>query len=78
MLKHERRQFLLNQHVEDQLLCSYADLPKLGVSFHRKHLERLIKKGKFPKPVKIGYGANGRVAFRVRDIMEWINGLKAA
>jgi predicted DNA-binding transcriptional regulator AlpA len=38
-----------------------ADLRERGIKFSRQHRDRLIKAGKFPRPVKLGrapYGAN--------------------
>lgn len=39
-------------------LLSWEDVQKRGVRFSRQHRDRLIKAGKFPKPVKLGENSN--------------------
>jgi len=50
-------------------------LPELrerkGVSFHRCHLYKLIRAGKFPKPIKLG---EHRIAFVESEIDDWLRG----
>jgi predicted DNA-binding transcriptional regulator AlpA len=53
-------------------LIGYADLPTLGIGFHPVHIRRMILRGEFPTGIRVGMGPNGRVAFRVRDIVEWV------
>jgi hypothetical protein len=53
-------------------LIGYADLPTLGVRFHPIHIRRMILRGEFPAGIRLGMGPNGRVAFRIRDVMEWL------
>jgi len=36
-------------------LLDLDDLPQNGIKFSDTHLWRLIKAGRFPRPVKIGY-----------------------
>jgi prophage regulatory protein len=51
-------------------VLSIAQLDSLkGISYSRVHIYRLIKKDKFPKPIRLG--AN-RVAFVEREIDAWI------
>jgi prophage regulatory protein len=38
-------------------LLDYDDLAAKGIRYSRCHLWRLIKAGRFPKPVKLGDGA---------------------
>ena len=38
-------------------LLSYADLRDKGIKYSKVHLWRLVKEGKFPKPVQVGKGA---------------------
>jgi len=45
------------------------------VQFHRVHLDRLIKAGKFPRPVKIGENKN---AWLATEIEVWLAGRIAA
>jgi hypothetical protein len=53
-------------------LIGYADLPTLGVEFHPVHIRRMILRGEFPVGIRLGMGPNGRVAFRVRDVLDWV------
>jgi prophage regulatory protein len=39
-------------------LISRDGLREKGVRFHPKHLDKLVKAGKFPRPVKIGQNKN--------------------
>ena len=38
------------------------------VPLHPQHVRKLVRRGEFPAPVKIG----GRTAFRRRDLWAWI------
>jgi len=58
-----------------QALLSFDGLRLFGISYSRGHLYRLIKAGKFPRPVKLG---ENRVAFVRNDIVAWIDALKRA
>jgi prophage regulatory protein len=35
-----------------------ADLKARGIKFSRQHRHRLVRQGKFPKPVKLGLNTN--------------------
>jgi predicted DNA-binding transcriptional regulator AlpA len=37
------------------------------VPLHPQHIRKLVKRGEFPRPVRIG----GRTAFRRSDIRQW-------
>lgn len=52
-------------------LISFSDLPAKGIPYSVPHLYRLIKAGKFPRPVKIG---ENRVAFVDAEIDAYIDG----
>jgi prophage regulatory protein len=57
-------------------LLSMADLRLLkGVSYSRAHLFRLIRAGRFPKPIKLGENRN---AFVEAEIDQWIEARIAA
>ena len=45
---------------------------KKGIKFSPCHLHRLVKAGKFPKPIKIGSSKRGRNAFVEKEIDDWI------
>jgi prophage regulatory protein len=48
-----------------------ADLRARGIKFSRQHRDRLIKAGKFPKPVKLGTGATGVNSWLESEIEEY-------
>ena len=51
-------------------LVSMADLKSdKGIDYSRPHLYRLIKAGKFPKPLKIG---DNRIGFVEAEIEAWL------
>lgn len=49
-------------------LLSDADLRARGIKFSRQHRDRLIKAGKFPKPVKPGGDPRGANAWVEKEI----------
>jgi prophage regulatory protein len=51
-------------------LLSYEDLESKGIPYSRPHIWRLIKAGKFPKPVKIGAAKNCWVESEVDALIE--------
>jgi prophage regulatory protein len=51
-------------------LLSPDDLKaKKGIDYSRQHLHKLIRMGRFPRPVKIGENKN---AFVEKEVDEWI------
>ena len=58
-----------------QRVLSYSDLQtEKGVRFSRQWIRKLVKQGKFPKPVKIGEASIG---FIETEVDAWIEGLIA-
>ena len=67
----------MDQNSEAPLRCSSAPLEEYGfilltdlrpiIPLHPQHIRKLIRRGEFPAPVRIG----GRTAFRRRDIRDW-------
>lgn len=55
--------------MSDRLLLNLAGIQARGIPFSRQHIHRLIRQGRFPKPVKLGYSTN---AWLVSDIDRWI------
>jgi prophage regulatory protein len=39
-------------------MLSHADLQDRGIKYSRQHIHRLVKRGLFPRPVKLGGGTN--------------------
>ena len=42
------------------------------IGFHPEHLMRLSRTGKFPRPIKLGSGANCAVRFVADEIDAWL------
>ena len=51
-------------------LISIRELDGMGVSYSRAHIYRLVRAGKFPKPIKLG---ENRIAWVEAEVDEWIN-----
>ena len=50
-------------------VLDYDGLREKGIPYSRVHLWRLIKKGQFPTPIKLGEGRN---AFVESEIDKWL------
>jgi prophage regulatory protein len=48
---------------------SYRDLNERGIPYHEVHIRRLVKAGRFPRPVAIG---PGRVGFVEDEVDDWM------
>lgn len=53
-------------------LIPFDMLAEKGVPFSRRHVERLVASGAFPRPLKVGEGRGGRIAWHEDKIDEWI------
>lgn len=53
-------------------LLGFGDLHKLGITYSRAHLWRLMRAGQFPKPVALGSARYSRKAWRLKDIERFI------
>ncbi len=40
--------------------------------FCEQHVRRLVRQGRFPKPVRLGSGPHGRVGWVASEIEEWL------
>jgi prophage regulatory protein len=45
----------------------YKDLKRKGVPFSRVHVGRMVKEGRFPKPVKLGEKENCWIESEIED-----------
>jgi prophage regulatory protein len=41
-------------------------------SLSTRHLSRLVELGNFPKPLRLGSGRNGRLAFVEAEVRDWL------
>lgn len=55
-------------------LLAFSDLKAKGIPFSRQHVARLIKRGRFPAPIKLGIGTNRWISSEIDD---WIAQRKA-
>ena len=56
-----------------------ADLKaKKGWPYSRQHTYRLIKEGKFPRPIKMGEGVRARIAFDEDEVDAALKARKAS
>jgi prophage regulatory protein len=46
------------------------DLRAKGIKFSRQHLDRLVKKKKFPKPIKVGLVTNAWIDDEIDQYLE--------
>ena len=53
--------------LEDEGFILLTELRPL-IPLHPQHIRKLVRRGQFPAPVRIG----GRTAFRRREIREWM------
>jgi prophage regulatory protein len=54
----------------DMRVLPITDLgPLKGIPYSRAHIYRLMKAGKFPKPIRLG---ENRIAFVEREIDDWL------
>jgi prophage regulatory protein len=51
------------------VILSFEELRPKGVPFSKPHLNRLIRSGAFPRPVKLGPRKNGWI---LEEIDEWL------
>jgi len=60
-------------------LLSFPELrTEKGVRYSRQHLHRLVKAGKFPRPIKISGAANGANAWDEDEIDQHLETCRAA
>lgn len=64
--------------MEEKLLVDWKTLKKMGWPYSRTHTNRLIKAGVLPAPLKLGQHERGRVAWRWKDIHNFLDGLQQA
>jgi prophage regulatory protein len=57
------------KHEDRFVLLDDAGLRQLGIAFSRQHRHRLIRQGRFPRPVKVGENKNAWLASEIHD---WI------
>jgi prophage regulatory protein len=50
---------------------NYRDLKRKGIPFSRVYVGRMVKEGRFPKPVKLGDKVNSWIETEIDD---WIAG----
>jgi predicted DNA-binding transcriptional regulator AlpA len=57
----------------EKLLVDYRDLRALGIRATREHITRLVRQGRFPRPIRLfGNDQSSRSYWKYRDITAWI------
>jgi predicted DNA-binding transcriptional regulator AlpA len=56
----------------ERLLVNRKQLRDLGVCISPAHIDRLERRGKFPKRIKLGAYRESRVVWRYQDVLAWI------
>ena len=56
----------------ERLLVNRKQLRDLGVCISPAHIDRLEKRGKFPKRIKLGGYRESRVVWRYNEVLAWI------
>jgi predicted DNA-binding transcriptional regulator AlpA len=56
----------------ERLLVNRKQLRDLGVCICSAHVDRLEKRGKFPRRIKLGSYRESRVVWRYKEVLDWI------
>jgi predicted DNA-binding transcriptional regulator AlpA len=68
-----RKILQLYQTPLQKLLLTYPDLKQIGICFSRKHINWLMARGRFPKPIRLGGSdMSTKAHWRYADILAWI------
>lgn len=59
-------------------LVGFPELRQMGVPYTQTHIYRLVKAGKFPRPIKLGDAPNSRVSWVEAEVDAWIKERVAA
>ena len=57
----------------ERLLVNRKQLRHLGICISFAHIDRLEKRGKFPRRIKLGKHRESRVVWRYDEIVAWID-----
>lgn len=63
---------------EERILVDWKTLKRMGFPYSRQHTYRLVAAGVFPAPLKFGKYTGARVAWRWKDVRNFLDGLQAA
>ena len=56
----------------ERLLVNRKQLRELGVCLSFAHIDRLEKRGRFPRRIKLGNHRESRVVWRYKEVLDWI------
>lgn len=56
----------------ERLLVNRKQLREIGVCLSYAQIDRLEKRGKFPRRIKLGEFRESRVVYRYGDVLDWI------
>ena len=60
---------------DTRILIDWKALKALGWPYSRQHTYRLVRDGKFPRPLKFGNYRRARIAWRYEEIQAYLDGL---
>jgi predicted DNA-binding transcriptional regulator AlpA len=69
---------IAERFTSDDVLLRRADLKRLGIHYSNAHLLRLEARGLFPRRVRLTPGKGGKVAWKEREVLDWLNARAAA
>lgn len=56
----------------ERLLVNRKQLREIGVCLSYAQIDRLEKRGQFPRRIKLGEYRESRVVYRFGDVLDWI------
>ena len=56
----------------ERLLVNRKQLRELGICLSFVHIDRLEKRGKFPRRIKLGTHRESRVVWRYGEVLAWV------
>jgi predicted DNA-binding transcriptional regulator AlpA len=56
----------------ERLLVNRRQLREIGVCLSYAQIDRLEKRGKFPRRIKLGEYRESRVVYRYGEVLDWI------
>jgi predicted DNA-binding transcriptional regulator AlpA len=63
---------------DERILVDWKALKKMGFPYSRQHTYRLVAAGVFPAPLKFGKYVGARVAWRWKDVRNFLESLQPA
>ena len=62
----------------ERLLVNRKQLREIGVCLSYAQIDRLEKRGQFPRRIKLGEYRESRVVWRYKEVLDWIGDSRSA